>query len=145
MLVNISLIVAATAAFSICYRLRRKELITKNLTFLLLSVVIFIYSSIIWQFRLGEEKIHFIEYGILGFLIYRAFCVDIKGVKAYIYTLLLGSVAGWVDEAIQHILPNRYYELKDVLMNTIGVAMGLIIIFIADLDKRPILKFYRKR
>jgi VanZ family protein len=79
-----------------------------------------------------EEKIHFIEYGILAFLIYRAMRLSLARPGAYIGAFFLTGISGWVDEGIQHLLPNRYYQLEDVLLNAVSGALGLALLFLFE-------------
>lgn len=123
-------------AIAFVYKAKRKGLIKRKTTIFFLIASMFIYTIIILQFKLAEEKIHFFEYGILAFLIYRAFIIDVKETKAYIFSIILVFILGWVDEIIQYLLPNRYYELRDVLMNAAGGMMGLILTFIAGADRK---------
>lgn len=63
------------------------------------------------------ERIHFIQYGILGWLAYWA-----GGKKAFLYVIAIGIV----DEIIQGILPNRFFDIRDIFMNTIGGGIGIV-------------------
>lgn len=65
-----------------------------------------------------EERIHFIEYGVLGFLV-------LKTGRGVFFALLFSAVVGGVDELIQHFLPNRVGDMRDVLMNAAGGALGV--------------------
>jgi len=107
-------------------------------TLALILAAIVLYGIIILKIELAEEKIHFFEYGILGLLAFRAFSIDLKGYKVYLFTFILASLIGWGDEGIQYLLPNRYYEIRDVVMNASGGAMALFLILIYDLDKRSL-------
>ena len=40
-------------------------------------------------------------------------------------SVALTALAGWGDEGIQAVLPNRYYELRDVGLN---VAAGVLVV-----------------
>lgn len=144
---NIILAIAAAAALGTAYNLKKRGLIIKDSTFYLLAGAVVVYALISWQVKLAEEKIHFFEYGILSFLIYRALAVDIKRAWVYPLAFILVFILGWVDEIIQYILPNRYYEFRDVAMNGIGGIIGLVFIFIVNMDKvdRGPLKFIGKR
>lgn len=62
------------------------------------------------------ERIHFIEYGILGWLSYWA-----GSKKAFLYVVTIGII----DELIQGILPNRYFDIRDIFMNVIGGCIGI--------------------
>ncbi|NQT95495.1 MAG: VanZ family protein [Candidatus Omnitrophica bacterium] len=132
---NILIALVAGASFLVIYKLKIEGHIKKKLTVVLLVCCSLIFAVVIWQFKLTEEKIHFFEYGLLGFLAYRAFNIDIKGFRAYIFTFILIFILGWTDEGIQYILPNRYYDLRDVLMNAGGGLMGLLITLVVNMDE----------
>jgi hypothetical protein len=99
---------------------------------LLLSFWLFFFFSVYFflmkQFELPAERIHFLEYGLLAFLAYKALEKDIIQ-KKLLYTLTLFLVTGvsLLDEGIQYLLPNRVGELRDVALNVVSGVMGLII------------------
>jgi len=69
------------------------------------------------------ERIHFIEYAVLGLLISHA--VDVRTLSGIIYTGCLITLIGAVDEIIQWFLPNRVGDMRDVFMNSVGGLSGL--------------------
>ena len=69
------------------------------------------------------ERIHFIEYAVLGLLISRA--VNVRTLHGIIYTGCLITLIGAVDEIIQWFLPNRVGDMRDVFMNSVGGLSGL--------------------
>ena len=69
------------------------------------------------------ERIHFIEYAVLGLLISRA--VNVRTLYGIIYTGCLVTLIGAVDEIIQWFLPNRVGDMRDVFMNSVGGLSGL--------------------
>lgn len=101
----------------------------------LLGMGIVIYASILWSVEIAEEKIHFIEYGLLAYFIFRALCFDIQKRYAYGLALILTIALGWIDEGIQHLLPNRFYDTRDVLFNGLGGLLGLYLTFIVQRAK----------
>ena len=137
---NILVVVIAVLIVLALYRFKALGMIRKKTVFFLLVTTVLVYTAIIWRVEFTEEKIHFFEYGLLSWLIYKAFLVDIKGLPVFLYSLTLVFIIGWGDEIIQYLLPNRYYDIRDVIMNGTGGLMGLILIFIARLDtKRELL------
>ena len=84
----------------------------------LLLLTYFSLSLDVW-----DERIHFIEYGVLGVLISRA--VNIRTFKEIIATCCLITLIGVVDEIIQWYLPNRVGDIRDVTMNSFGGLSGL--------------------
>ena len=69
------------------------------------------------------ERIHFVEYAVLGLLISRA--VNVRTLHGIIYTGCLVTLIGAVDEIIQWFLPNRVGDMRDVFMNSVGGLSGL--------------------
>ena len=76
----------------------------------------------ITQIEKPAEKIHFLEYGILGVLIFKA---TGKGTKQNIFVIILLVIIAVIDELIQYILLNRVGDIKDVVMNITGGIIGL--------------------
>ena len=108
----------------------QKQKIKRIATLFLLSGIIGMYILGMWFLKIPEEKIHFVEYGFLGFLIYQALRLDCSDPLAYGGAFILTSLLGWADEGIQYLLPNRYYQLKDVILNSMSGGLGLILTYI---------------
>lgn len=84
-----------------------------------LVIILILASVLIFKFvKLPIERIHFIEYGILGWLAHRA-----GGWKSIFYVVAIGIL----DELIQKITPNRYFDIKDICTNIIGGGSGMIL------------------
>jgi VanZ family protein len=75
-----------------------------------------------------EERIHFVEYAVLGVLLYFALREGILGRRLILYIPALVFIIGLGDELIQGILPNRVYDFRDVLMNLAGGILGELIL-----------------
>ncbi len=72
-----------------------------------------------------EVKLHFVEYGLLGGLFYLA--LSARGARAAsLLAIVLTGIAGWIDEGIQYLLPNRWYDIEDVLINALAGAMVVV-------------------
>ena len=71
-----------------------------------------------------EEAVHFLEYGVLGFLLFRALSITIRDKTIYVTTFLAGSLVGTADEILQWLMPGRYWDSRDVGLN--ALAAGLI-------------------
>ena len=69
------------------------------------------------------ERIHFLEYGLLGFLVTKA--IRKLNWKSISLALLFVLGIGAIDEVIQWLLPNRVGDLRDVIMNSVGGGMGI--------------------
>ncbi|NIM91657.1 MAG: hypothetical protein GTO17_12000 [Candidatus Aminicenantes bacterium] len=89
-----------------------------------LSVVagLYVYFTIrLW--RAPEEAVHFLEYGLLGFFLFRALSFTIKDKTIYLAAILIGSLVGIFDEILQWIMPLRYWDLRDVGLNAFSVVL----------------------
>ena len=64
-----------------------------------------------------EEAVHFIEYGVLGVLLYRALRLHIDAPGVFVAGALLGAIVGTVDEILQWVVPDRYWDFRDLVLN----------------------------
>ncbi len=96
----------------------------KNLNKILFSIIIIIiFSYLIFSLKLPEERLHYIEYGILGFMIFKT--LKNSSTKNLIYGITFVFAIGIIDEIIQYFLPNRVGDIRDIFMNLGGGALGL--------------------
>ena len=79
------------------------------------------YVLLLSRFELPEERLHFLEYGVVGGLVFAALLERQKNTKPdsggpwdrsaplwpAVGASLVTAGAGWIDEGIQAILPNR--------------------------------------
>ena len=92
----------------------------------------------IWTHNLmgqPEEAVHFLEYGVLGVLLYRVFENRVPDPTVYVAATLAGLLVGTVDEIIQWLVPGRFWDFRDIILNTGAVALVQIVIW--RLLKRP--------
>ena len=81
-----------------------------------------------------EERIHLLQYGLLGAILFRAFVLQARQSRRGLWrrpalgAFLLASALGWLDEGIQHLLPNRYYDLRDVGLNAVSAAVAVALV-----------------
>ncbi len=108
------------------------------------------YVVLLSRFELPEERLHFLQYGIVGGLVYMALLERQKATSLgsaepsgggrnlwpAVLAFLITGAAGWIDEGIQEILPNRFYDLRDVAMNAGAGALAVLSIWIVGLATR---------
>ena len=95
-------------------------------SFIWLAILIFVYGFALSRLELPVERVHFIEYGILSFMVFRALRHDIKGINIYLWSAIIVFCLGFIDEGIQYILPSRVYDTRDVVVNGIAGILGLL-------------------
>lgn len=98
--------------------------------YLWLAAVAFIYIYFtIKLWKRPEEAIHFLEYGLLGFLLFKAFRHHIHDKSVYFAAFLLGTMIGVFDEILQWMIPLRYWDLRDVGLNALSVGLFQIAVW----------------
>jgi len=117
------------AFLCLCFLTIRRQAETRVKCFLILSVFVLLYYCLLkYQCRFPAERLHLAEYGILSYLLYVAFRMDFQEGKAYALGFITASGFGLFDELIQFILPNRVFEIRDVLTNIMAAGLGLLVI-----------------
>jgi len=71
----------------------------------------------------AEEAIHYVQYGTLSVLLFRAFSHRIRDYSIYVACTLVGTLVGVVDETVQWLTPERVFDLRDVWLNFTGVVV----------------------
>jgi hypothetical protein len=108
----------------VLFLIQRREWKSLVLLFGILGITAYILPSI----KYPEERVHFLEYAVLGVMLYFALREKIKGRKVFIGIALIVFFIGLGDELIQGILPNRFYQFTDVLLNFFGGILGELIL-----------------
>ena len=104
------------------YLIRRRATLTRHYIWLTLIAGVFIFYT--YQLKESpEEALHFVEYGMLGILIYRALSHRIRDHMIYVLAALIGAIIGTIDELIQWITPRRYWDYRDIWFNFFAVAL----------------------
>lgn len=70
-----------------------------------------------------EEALHFVEYGVLGALLYYALSFHLRDASAYLAAVLLAGMAGLLDESLQWIIPRRYFDFRDIRFNLLAAVL----------------------
>jgi len=78
-----------------------------------------------WQIKIPEEKIHLLEFAVLGWFASRDLIATNKKTKGIILALLFTITIGILDEVFQGILPYRYFQWCDIGFNSAGGLWGI--------------------
>jgi hypothetical protein len=100
---------------------------------LLLVAAAGVYALLFRHLTIIQERIHLLQYGALGALFYTALLERWPpprpgGARWHqrqpgLLACLLAGLAGWGDELVQGVLPNRVYDLRDVALNAASGAL----------------------
>ena len=95
--------------------------------------ILVVYVSAWLRIGTLEERTHLFEYGLVAALVHEALIERHKngGWESWpswipapaILALIISILLGLLDEVIQSFLPNRVYDLQDVIFNTIAAVM----------------------
>jgi hypothetical protein len=136
-LIGVGVIVTVVGALVISVlQLRRRQLRFRTIDTVWLIAVALV--AVVWTSRLmgqPEEAVHFVEYGVLGVLLYRALADRLPDPTVYVAATLSGLLVGTVDELIQWLAPGRFWDFRDIVLN--GGAVALVQIAVWRLDERP--------
>lgn len=94
----------------------------------LLAGVAAVYGAILPRLEIIQERIHFVQYGVVAGLAYEAlrerWRLAGSAWRAAAGAALLAGAAGWIDEGIQAVMPNRVYDLRDVGFNALAGGLA---------------------
>jgi hypothetical protein len=88
------------------------------------------------------ERFHFVEYGLVAFLFYRAWR-PLQDGSVLVLPLLAGLVTASLDEWFQWFVPIRAGEARDVLLDAVALCCGLLVAIALDPPERLTLSLRR--
>lgn len=113
----------------------KKDISNRAYIWFVIIALLYIYG--LGRLELAAEKIHFVQYGVLSCLVFKALHNALKNRLIYLWASVIVFGIGFLDEGIQYFIPNRVYETHDVIVNgAAGVLGQMVIAFIL----RPSLK-----
>ena len=79
------------------------------------------------SFAFMDKLLHFMAYGVLGILFYRAYetlkCMH-RHQLVMLFSLVSATLYGISDEVHQYFVPYRYADFFDVIADLLGAACG---------------------
>lgn len=122
-------IIAAILLFYCFRKFKGKQLIKK---LAIIGVIACIYGYYLSGMKYPVERIHFLEYGLLGALILTAFFRHVQSWLSIVLSLNLVYWIGLGDEAIQGILANRVGEIRDSIINLFSGVLGIALLWLVS-------------
>lgn len=91
--------------------------------------IIAAYMLVFARMSIPEERSHLAEYTVVGILVFeilRERKANGKNIPyAWFWAILITMAAGVLDECIQALLPNRVFDWRDILFNTLAAIMSV--------------------
>lgn len=95
----------------------------------LLLGILAVYVLVLVRISLPEERTHLVEYSIVALLILEGLLERRANGSRVPYPFVLAfavtAIIGLIDETIQLFLPDRVFDLRDVLFNTLAAFMAV--------------------
>ena len=93
-------------------------------------VLVATYGLVLLRIERPEERLHLVQYGAITALVFAAvrarYLPRERLNLALIVAFFVGASLGWLDEGVQYLLPDRFYELRDALLNVIAAALASV-------------------
>lgn len=122
--VLVSLILIALTLLLFIFKIRKKHRFINTLVFIIMLIIAII---LIWRIEIPIEKMHFVEFGTLGWIAGRDLIKRNKKTKRAILAFVICILVGILQESFQKLLPYRYFEWRDIIFNNSGSTLGLIL------------------
>jgi hypothetical protein len=71
------------------------------------------------------ERFHFVEYGLVTLLFYRAWR-PVGDASLLVLPMLAGLVVGTAEEGLQWLIPGRIGDMRDIFLNGAAILCGLL-------------------
>ena len=116
--------------------IKKERSVERYLLFILFT---WTYLFLIKMTKFPSEKIHLLEYGVLGVFVYNALKTPLGRYNKWLYisAAAICAAIGLLDEGIQLVLPGRYFGWTDVLINIVSSVTALFIIRFNILAEKP--------
>jgi hypothetical protein len=99
-----------------------------NYLWLAAIALVYVYFTLkLWKHP--EEAIHFLEYGLLGLLLFQALRHHIDDKSIYMAAFLIGGLVGIFDEVLQWMIPRRIWDMRDIGLNALSSGLCQIAIW----------------
>ncbi len=125
-------VLAAVAAAFLCllYILFFRLNIRSPANYVWLTAVAGLYVYFTFKlWRAPEEAVHFLEYGLLGYFLFRALSLTVKDKSIYLTAFLIGALVGTFDELLQWLTPDRLWDFRDVALNALAAGFFQIAVW----------------
>ncbi len=113
------LFTSGTILAFIALDLRRRKTAKERMFFLLIMAIL---TALIFWLKIPEEKIHVAEFALLGFL-------AAKYLPNRLFSIGLIPFTAFLDESFQYILPDRVFDVRDIVIDIVAGVLGFLIAF----------------
>ena len=120
---GVTAVVILVAGAAVALLLRRRRSSAAGYAWLLGIAGLVIYLAFGLKAGSPEEAVHYLQYGMLSLLLYRAFTHRVRDYSIYAAATIAGTIVGMVDETVQWLTPGRHFGVRDIWLNFTAVAL----------------------
>jgi len=120
---GVTAIVILVAGAGVALLLKRRRSSVAGYAWLLGIAGLIVYLTFGLRAGSPEEAVHFLQYGMLSLLLYRAFTHRVRDYSIYAAATIAGTIVGMVDETVQWLTPGRHFGMRDIWLNFTAVAL----------------------
>ncbi|MDH3523860.1 MAG: VanZ family protein [Acidobacteriota bacterium] len=113
------------AAVAVVYHVVFDVRLSDRIAYFALVLLAAMTGALILGLSIPEERVHFVQYGLLAVLARRALAWHVSPPRQYLGAFVIAAMAGWADELIQGVLPDRVYDLRDVAINAVAALVAI--------------------
>jgi hypothetical protein len=114
------------AVVGLVYHLVFDVRLSDRVAFLALVLLALVTGSLILGIAVAEERIHFLQYGLLAVLLRSAFGWHLRPRGQYAAALVVASSIGVLDELFQGLMPTRVCDVRDMTVNAVAAFLAII-------------------
>lgn len=100
--------------------------LSDKVAFLSLILLAALGGSLILGLSVAEERIHFLQYGLLALMTRATLSWHCRPLHQYLGAIVIAAGAGWLDELVQGVIPDRVYDLRDVGINAVAALLAVV-------------------
>ncbi len=100
--------------------------LSDRIAFLALVLLALVTGSLVLGLAVPEERIHFLQYGLLALLCRRALAWHLQPRGQILGAVALASAAGVVDELLQGVTPERVCDGRDMIINAVAAFLAIV-------------------
>ncbi|MEO7795763.1 MAG: VanZ family protein [Thermoanaerobaculia bacterium] len=100
--------------------------LSDRIAFLALVLLALVTGSLVLGLAVPEERIHFLQYGLLALLCRQALAWHLQPRGQLLGAVALASAAGVLDELLQGVTPERVCDMRDMIINAVAALLAII-------------------
>lgn len=100
-------------------------------TWMLEGLIILIGVIFAIEIKDPVERIHLVEFGLLGAFSASDQLINNKFIKSLLFAMLTGLLVATLDEMLQFFIPRRFADIRDIIFGLLGATWGASMYLVA--------------